>query len=189
MGPVSLRVSYRPLRIGWCIEADSLDDFTKAGSLSHVFWGGRFNPIIPYANRELAEALIRAFNVDALYNISGTEAVDNFIKEFPYIQWPDLHKELFIDTGARLEPTLLDIGHPAQHLFESHVDRREKPAIDAAIYSWDATDPLRFVLHSTHGSYPSEAAAGRDYSRLFQRAFVVTPAAIGTDAPPRRSIP
>ena len=82
MGPVSLRVSYRPLRLGWCIEADDLDHFTKAVALSHVFWGGRYNPIIPCSNGEMAEALIRAFNVDALYNISGTGAVDNFIKEF-----------------------------------------------------------------------------------------------------------
>lgn len=183
MGPVSLRVSYRPLRIGWCVGADSLDDFVKAVRLSHVFWGGRYNPIIPWANRELAEALIRAFNVDALYNVSGTEAVENFIKEFPYIQWLDLHKDLFIDTGSRREPTLLDVSHPAQHLFESHVDRREKPGIDAAFYAWDQADPLRFVLHATCGAYPSQADAGRDYAKLFQKAFAVTPTDIAADAP------
>jgi len=134
MGPVSLRVSYRPLRLGWCIEADDLDHFTKAVALSHVFWGGRYNPIIPCSNGEMAEALIRAFNVDALYNISGTGAVDNFIKEFPYIQWPDFHPQLFVERGAGAErqPTLLDVAHPAQHLYESHVDRRGKPAIDGA---------------------------------------------------------
>lgn len=183
MGPVSLRVSYRPLRIGWCVGSDSLDDLVKAVGLSHVFWGGRYNPIIPYANRELAEALIRAFNLDALYDISGTEDVENFIKEFPYIQWPDLHKDLFIDTGSRREPTLLDVSHPAQHLFESHVDRREKPGIDAALYAWDQADPLRFVLHATCGAYPSEADAGRDYAKLFQTAFAVTPIDIAADAP------
>lgn len=80
MGPVSLNVRYRPLRIGWCIEADSLDHFSTAVALSHVFWGGRFNPIIPRSDRDLAEAPITAFNVDALYNVSATAAVDAFIK-------------------------------------------------------------------------------------------------------------
>jgi hypothetical protein len=185
MGPVSLRVSYRPLRIGWCIEADSLDHFAKAVSLSHVFWGGRYNPIIPCSNRELAEALIRAFNVDALYNVSGTAAVDGFIKEFPYIQWPDFHPELFIErgTGPERQPTLLDVTHPAQHLYESYVDRREKPAIDAAIYSWDQCDPFRFALSATCGFYPSEADTGRDYSRLFQKALAVTPTALAQTDP------
>ena len=40
MGPVSLKLHYRPLRIGWCIEADSLDHFSSAVALSHVFGEG-----------------------------------------------------------------------------------------------------------------------------------------------------
>lgn len=175
MGPVSLTVRYRPLRIGWCIETDSLDHFNTAVALSHVFWGGRFNPIIPCADRELSETLITAFHVDALYNVSGTPAVDTFIKEFPHLQWPEFHPELFVDSFSRKQPTLLDVAHPAQHLFESHVDRREKPAIDAALYQWDAADPLRYALHATCGSYPQEAETGRDYTRIFRRAFAAEP--------------
>jgi len=64
--------------------------FTAAVTLSHVFWGGRFNPIIPCADRAMAEALISAFNVDALYNISGTDAVEAFVKNFPHLQWPEV---------------------------------------------------------------------------------------------------
>jgi hypothetical protein len=133
----------------------------------------------------MAEALIRAFNVDALYNISGTGAVDNFIKEFPYIQWPDFHPQLFVERGAGAErqPTLLDVAHPAQHLYESHVDRRGKPAIDGAFYSWDQADPLRFALLASCGSYPPEAETGRDYCRLFQKAFAVTPTALAQAEP------
>jgi hypothetical protein len=137
-----------------------------------------FNPIIPCSNRELANALIRAFNVDALYNVSGTAAVDEFIKEFPYIQWPDFHPELFVQSGKKRQPTLLDVFHPARHLYESHVDRREKPAIDAALYSWSETDPLRFALLATCGAYPAEvdtlALPGAfkrvDCARVFRRA-------------------
>lgn len=185
MGPVSLRVSYRPLRIGWCIEADDLSHFAKAVALSHVFWGGRYNPIIPCSNRDLAEALIRAFNVDALYDVSGTAAVDDFIKDFPHIPWPDFHAKLFVErgSGASRVPTLLDVAHPARQLYESHVDRREKPAIDAALYAWDESDPLRFALAATCGSYPPESDAGRDYSRLFQKAFAEAPTVLGLADP------
>jgi hypothetical protein len=108
VGPVSLNIRYRPLRIGWCIEAYSLDHFGTAVALSHVFRGGRFNPIIPCADRDLAEALITAFKVDALYNISGTAAVDAFIKEFPHTQWPEFEPQLFVDSFSRRLPTLLD---------------------------------------------------------------------------------
>jgi hypothetical protein len=185
MGPVSLRVSYRPLRIGWCIEANDLNHFAKAVALSHVFWGGRYNPIIPCSNRYLAEALIRAFNVDALYNVSGTATVDGFIKEFPHIPWPDFRAELFVERGSSASrvPTLLDVAHPARQLYESHVDRREKPAIDAALYVWDEIDPFRFALAATCGSYPSEGEAGRDYSLLFQKAFAQAPTVLGLADP------
>jgi hypothetical protein len=178
-GPVSLTVRYRPLRVGWCIEGESLDHFSRAVALSHVFWGGRFNPMIPCSDRQLAEALIKAFNVDALYNISGTAAVDTFMKEFPHIAWPDYRPELFVTRGTRKLPRLLDVGHPAQHLFERHVDRREKPAIDAAFYQWEAADRLRYALQATCGTYPQEAETGRDYARVFQKAFTTQPIAIG----------
>lgn len=183
IGPVSLSVRYRPLRIGWCVEGDNLEHFSKSVALSHVFWGGRFSPIIPCADRPLAEALIKAFSVDALYNISGTDAVNNFIKEFPHLVWPDYHPELFVTRATRKLPRLLDIGHPARHLFESHVDRREKPAIDAVFYQWEPADPLRYALQATCGTYPQEAETGRDYARVFQKAFTTQPTVIGLADP------
>jgi hypothetical protein len=185
LGPVSLTVRYRPLRIGWCIEANSLEHFSSAVALSNVFWGGRFNPIIPCADQELAKALIAAFSVDSLYNISGTDAVDAFIKKFPHIQWPEFHPELFVDSFSKRQPTLLDVAHPAQHLFETHVDRRAKPAIDAAFYQWDDADPLRFVLHATCGSYPPETVTGRDYARIFKKLSPRNP----NSSPPRTPFP
>ena len=162
MGPVSLKVRYRPLRMGWCIDAENRDDFLAAVSLSHVFWGGRYFPIIPCASQELSRAIVRAFHVDALYNVSGTPAVDAFIADFPYLRWPDYHPELFADTGGQKLATLLDVAHPAQQLFETHVDRRDKPRIEASLYQWQVwEDPLdiesdlsedeRMVRDSTRG--------------------------------------
>ena len=67
---------------GWCIEGDSLDDFRRTVELSHVFWGGRFNPIIPCRDQELSKALITSFNVDALYNVSGSASGENLHPRF-----------------------------------------------------------------------------------------------------------
>src|ERR1700690_3075596 len=107
MGPVSLRIRYRPLRVGWRIAAENRDDFLRAVSLSHVFWGGRYFPIIPCASQELSRAIVRAFHVDALYNVSGKPAVYAFIPESPSLRWPDYHPEPFADTGAQKLATLL----------------------------------------------------------------------------------
>ena len=178
MGPISLTVRYRPLRIGWCIDPENRDDFLAAVSLSHVFWGGRYFPIIPCASQELSRAIVRAFHVDALYNVSGTPAVEAFIAEFPYLRWPDYDAELFADTRGQKLPKLLDVAHPAQQLFETHVDRRDKPRIEASLYQWQDADPLGPVLAATCGFYPPEAVTGRDYAQTFARAFAITPTPI-----------
>jgi hypothetical protein len=120
----------------------------------------------------MADALISAFNVDALYNIPGTPSVEAFIKTFPNLQWPGFHTELFVqDANSKKRPTLLDVVHPAQHLFKAHIDGREKPAIRAALYQWGADDPFRYVLTATLGAYPAESVTGRDYSQFFQKAL------------------
>ena len=90
----------------------------------------------------------------------------------------DQHPELFADTGGQKLATLLDVAHPAQHLFETHVDRRDKPRIEATLYQWEDAEPLGLVLAATCGCYPSEAVTGRDYARLFTRAFAITPTPI-----------
>jgi DNA-directed RNA polymerase subunit RPC12/RpoP len=150
-----------------------------------VFWGGRFNPIIPCDDRELAKALIAAFNVDALYNVSGGAAADTCIRDFPYIRWPEFHPELFVDYPRGKEPTVIDVAHPARRLFETHVDRRDKPDIDTAFYQWQDTDPLRHVFQATFGAYPAQNVIGHDYAQLFQRALAATPTAlVAADALP-----
>ncbi len=49
-GTLSVNVTYRPIRIGFCIRQDNIDDYKKALKLTHTLWGGRYNPIIPVGN-------------------------------------------------------------------------------------------------------------------------------------------
>lgn len=180
MGPVSIGVKYRPLRIGWCIESDSLKDFTTAVRLTHVFWGGKFNPIIPCANREMAEAVISAFRVDALYNVSGTSPVESFIKEFPHLAWSAYESELFLGNGKEMEPTLLDVAHPAREFFDKYVEGKEKASIEGTLYAWSDEDPLRYALLASCGAYPPPGEVGQDYSEMFQKALAAKVTNIGS---------
>jgi hypothetical protein len=79
VGPINLRVRYRPIRIGWCVKTDDLTDFRDAVRLSHAFWGGKFNPIIPLGDKIASERLIEAFQVDCLHCISPTSESDQFL--------------------------------------------------------------------------------------------------------------
>ncbi|MBZ5670341.1 MAG: hypothetical protein LAO04_11495 [Acidobacteriia bacterium] len=129
----------------------------------------------------MAEALVSAFQVDALYNISGTAAVDTFIKEFPHLRWPDYRPQLFVDGMKGKEPTLLDVRHPAQHLYRAHVDGRIKPSIEAVLYQWSIDDALRYVLLASCGGYPLKDEIGRDYNQLFGKALAAQVRNLGRD--------
>lgn len=67
MSTLSLRVKYRPIRIGWCLESGNHEQFRRALRFTHSFAGGRFNPLIPVDAPELAENLLDRFRVDVLF--------------------------------------------------------------------------------------------------------------------------
>jgi len=95
MGPINLRVRYRPIRIGWCVREGDLEEFRRALRLAHTFWGGRFNPVIPLGDPELARLLIKSFRVDCLYCLSDSSEGTALLDEFKYLLWPKFKKELF----------------------------------------------------------------------------------------------
>ena len=82
MGPITIQVRYRPIRIGWCVKEGNLEEFRKALRLSHTLWGGRFNPVIPLGDPELARSLIKTFRVDCLYCLSESPEGNAVLTEF-----------------------------------------------------------------------------------------------------------
>ena len=88
MNTLSIRVRYRPLRIGFCVQKGNMDEPRRALQLTHAFWGDRFNPVIPVGtseeDRRLAKSLVEMFQVDALYPLSAAESLQTFAKESPY---------------------------------------------------------------------------------------------------------
>ena len=88
MGPINLQVRYRPVRIGWCVKEGDIEEYRKALRLTHTFWGGRFNPIIPLGDPELARRLVKIFRVDCLYCLSESAEGTALLAEFDYLCGP-----------------------------------------------------------------------------------------------------
>jgi hypothetical protein len=81
MNSVSVRLRYRPVRLGWCVRDQNLEDLRRAIRYSHAFVGGIFNPIIPVDHNESKE-FIAKMRVDALMNVSEDDASKAFVKRF-----------------------------------------------------------------------------------------------------------
>ncbi len=97
MSTLSVRIRYRPIRLGFCIRRDNMEDLRRALRLVHTLWDGRYNPLLPIGTsdeeNELARELIDVFEVDALFAISGVPAIQDFIKSYSYLPWPKFERQ------------------------------------------------------------------------------------------------
>src|SRR5437667_7328076 len=169
MTTLSIRVRYRPIRLGFCVQKGNMDELRRAMQLTHAFWGGRFNPVIPVGTSEedgrLARSLVDVFHVDALYPLSTAASLQSFVKEFPYLIWPGFgHDDLFMDGMKGRTAGFLDIYHPVRKIFEEHLKDKVEPRIKSTLYEWDANDPLSYVFLAQFGNYPAREEIGKDYA-------------------------
>jgi hypothetical protein len=152
------------------VKQGDLEEVRKPLRLTHTFWGGRFNPIIPLGDPELARRLIKTFRVDCLYCVSESPEGSALLNKFEYLLWPTFNKELFIDVGnGQRQAAFLDVFRPVRHLYEEEIKDREKHAVNGTMFRWDPTDPLADVFLATFGAYPPESEIGKDYDKLFMK--------------------
>jgi hypothetical protein len=188
MNTVSVRVSYRPIRVAWCIDEGSLEQFRIAIRLSSTLWGGKFNPIIPIGGGDLREArqFQQTFRVDALFPLRETPRVAEFVQQANHLPWPDIHNSLFIQGAGGPLPVLLDVYHPVRELAEER-EKEKVPALDGAHVLPNlltrpkcGADSLSDVLLATLGDYPDGDYCPIDYGRFADRS-------LGTDYLPSQT--
>lgn len=177
MNSVSVRLRYRPARLGWCVRNQNLDDLRKAIRYSHAFVGGIFNPIIPVDHGESKEFIAR-MRVDALMNVSEDKASKDFVKRFDYLPWPFDEEGLFVETFGRWSPTFLDVSHRLNARADEFrknapYDSREGVTLEesaefALVRCEEDDDPLSDLLLASFGGYPDPNEIHRDYEGFIQ---------------------
>lgn len=163
MGSLSLRVRYRPVRIGWCVESQRVDQLESALRLTHAFAGGRFNPVIPVDTPELAEHLVDRFRVDLLFPLADTELITSFVDAHDYLHWPDFTRVLFHEEWEHIPPrsAFVDVYHAARRIREARV-RKGKILLPV----WEDDDPLAIAILAMAGRYPAPSSHVPDYEAM-----------------------
>jgi hypothetical protein len=170
MDTLSLRIKYRPLRIGWCLPDGDRVSLRKALRLTHAVWGGRYNPIIPVGDLDRGRELVKVFRVDILIPLAEDDAVKAFIGQFPYLSSPFLDSRLFVESvSGRPSAIVLDLYHPIRRLYEEHFKNNRQSDFRASLYAWDDDDPLADVFLATFGGLPPKEEAGTDYQELIAK--------------------
>jgi len=166
MNSIDVRIRYRPIRIGWCIRNKNLDDYERALKMTHTLWGGKLNPIIPIGNLDFAKQLVDLFRVDVLFPVIETSEISEFIDLFPYLPWPLLGNDMFVQGFRGKEPAFLDIYQAIRLLRRNLIKEQRLSDVGITLYLWDSDDPLSLSLLATFGSYPSVNDTGTDYDKL-----------------------
>jgi hypothetical protein len=155
--PPRIWLDYRPVRIGWVVDDPSVAALAAAAHFNSCLWGGRFNPIIPCRNAQLAAALVKLFNVDVLLPVQPTERTAALLGRWPHLCLNIRGDSIFRDRHC----AFVDIRHAVKRALrapEFARDRFIRP-------TWTNSDPLAPLLSLTFGSYPDPDVITIDYAR------------------------
>lgn len=166
-------ICYRPLRIGWAVHKNDLPSIKKAITLSHVLWGGKFNPIIIIENEKEAELVVENFRVDFIHPLSDSEEMNKFIGKFPHLKSPLYGKEIFQNGKWGSFTNILDIYNALSywHTKTEWSNFKEKGVIK---YEWQPDDPLASTFLIQLGAYPSTDEIGVNYVEIIKEHTEVT---------------
>lgn len=162
----SLRLCYRPIRVGFCVPEGNLRAFREVARLNATLWGGRFNPIIPVgarANERFADSLVRAFRPDLLLPVRPTKRLAQFIGGYPHLSGPFSLKELYTVHDGRHTAHFMTAIHPLRHIYEDHIRGRAEPEVVPYLFEVSKQDPLADVIRCVCGEYPAVSVTGTDY--------------------------
>ncbi len=171
MSTLSLRVQYRPVRIGWCVQSGNWEQLETALRLTHAFAGGKFNPIVPVDQAELAENLVDLFRVDVLFPVEKVEPISSFVNAHDHLRWPHFRDgKLFYEEYGNSAPAaaFADVYHVARRIYERENRDSSEPRARAFLMSWQSDDPLAMVLLATSGAYPDASTTVPNYERVLE---------------------
>ena len=184
MATESVRIRYRPLRLGWCVREGNWDDLRAVLRSAHTLWGGVFNPILSIGDADHAARVVRLYEVEALFPAAEDLQLRAFADRFSHLRWATLHRALFIQgSGGRGHATFLDIYHPVRSLYEQHVEGKQEPGVKATLYEWAAADPLGDVFLAQFGAYPPREEIHLDYGGMVERNLKGTKVVLPIDGP------
>ena len=180
MNTATVRFAFRPVRIGWIVDPRENSHLHRAMQLSHMLWGGRFNPMIPLDDPELADALVKLFAVDLLYPVDKSETGQAMVSKYSYLSWPlgggpELLSE---ENEGPFFVKMLDVSHAMFDLKASDREAALRLQFDSAQFDWEPDDPLSGVFNATFGAYDN-AVHGKRYSDLY--ASLISPERIVLD--------
>lgn len=184
MSTVSLRVHYRPLKIGFLVRTGEAYDLKRAAELNAALLGGIYNPIIPVGDvPELTDKLIWLFRCDVLYPVSDEAVLLKTFSRYSWLAWPNRREKpgLFHNSKGEKSFSVLDV-RPLIWQYWEQKYRYTKGGSDFVLISWQPSEVLNTLFTLQFGRYPVEVTY--DYSNAFTKGLMAEEFVIQDDPVP-----
>lgn len=156
MASFSLSIKYRPLRIGFCVAENKVEDLLEVARLNTLLAGGVYNVIIPVGkDNEYAESLIKLYKLDLLYPVSNDKRITKFIEQHKNLKSFELENRFiwstdqgWTDGQGQNRLRVLDV------IFglEKYVSRSHRKILNP---QWKEDDPLATLFSLQYGLFPT----------------------------------
>jgi hypothetical protein len=156
MPTATLPLAYRPVRIGFVVRQDEMDDIIRAATICTQIWGGMNNILLSVGGdrTSLSSQLTKRFGVDFLAPVVESEETAAFIKEHERIRpTPFMAREDIVMTTVHGRAySVVDMNGPLYEHWRREV--RHGMSRDAFKPFWRSDDPLAGVYSVLFGRYP-----------------------------------
>jgi len=153
MASTTIGVGYRPLRIGFCVNPNNIDEIREVIRLNTMLWGGIYNPIIPVdSDLEFSKQLTNLFQVDLLYPLNRTKQLTDFIKDNKHLPWLHYQREIYQQDGQGLKPAIFDVSNLINYYWDKEFKTIKKS--NCVLPKWNKSDKLDSVFAINFGQYP-----------------------------------
>lgn len=171
-------LDYRPVRVGWVVGLREIAQLATAASWNTCLWGGRFNPIIPLHDRDLADKLIQAFGVDVLIPVIPSDAATAFIATYPHLHLTIWGDGIFKDEHCEF----VDIRHAVTRATGQVGTQKNADLTSFVRPVWSPEDELSPLFSILFGRYPTPAEITLNYVASIRRSLTMADKAIELDS-------
>lgn len=174
---INLTAKYRPVRVGFLVRPDRVEDLVRAAELNALLWGGLFNPIIPVAaegeDNSHRDQLMAAFRPDTFYEVAESAAIRAFVEKHPFLSDPGhLGERFFYEDWPSKKNAVayLDVISLIRRIWR---DLRSAPETESncVLLSWQPEDLLASLFALEFGSYPANDNLRDDFPTAFVRGL------------------
>lgn len=183
MPTTTLRVAYRPVRIGFLVRGGVLADVVEAARFNSLLWGGISNPLISVDEDDAAaRRIVEAFNPDGLVALASDERLTRFTESYPHLKWPgDLrHPELTEFRGPDDQLGVVDMRLLYAHYHEEVA--RDPDGSPFVLPTWGPEHPFAALLATFFGEFG--LGAPPRFRNAYLSALFATEWEIAGDASP-----